>query len=205
MPIMSKIYKNIFSTVSLFFVFSAFSVSATEISLDLESHNGKSIKIAIKNDTSRITYDGESLILDSESKKIFSLSNAISVIGARSLVLDGGQFIWLFVRVPSRDSQGKGYCGAGNEDYLYLFNIKKRNFRKVAQFGVQSCLKNLSIGIDELADIKESTKILFDQKTGVIEFVQEAVNAQEVTSKKIKLSPTKLGITVQEKSLRNVD
>lgn len=116
----------------------------------------------------------------------------------RSLVLDGDEFLWLFIRVPSRDSQGKGYCGAGTEDYLYLFNIKKRDLRKIAQFRLQSCLKNLSIGIDELEDIKESSKISFDQKTGIIEFIQEAVNTQEVTSKKIKLIPTKLGITIQE-------
>lgn len=198
MPIMSRVFKKTFSKVALLLLFSTHSISATEISLNLEPQNGKSIKIAIKNNTSRVTYDGEALSLDFESKKIFSLSNAISVVGTRSLILDGGEFIWLFIKVPSRDSQGKSYCGAGSEDYLYLFNIKKRNFNKVAQFRVQSCLKNLSIGIDELTDIKKSNKILFSQETGTIEFVQEIVNDHEVTSKKIKLYPTKLGITLQE-------
>ena len=201
--IMSKTCKNLLSTATLFFLFSSFSVSATDISLDLESHHGKFIKITIKNNVSRVVYDGEALNLDSGSKKIFSLSNAISSVGTRSLILDGDEFLWLFIRVPSRDAQGKGYCGAGTEDYLYLFNIKRSDFRKVAQFRLQSCLKNLSIGIDELEDIKESSKISFDQKTGIIKFMQEAVNTQEVTAKKITLSPTKLGITAQEKNFKN--
>lgn len=195
---MSKIYKKIFLAVALLKFFSASSALATEISLHLESQNGKSIELAIKNNTSRVAYDGETLKLDFESKKIFSSSNAISTISPRSFILDGGEFIWLFIRIPSRNSQGKGYCGAGTEDYLYLFNIKKKKFKKITQFRVQSCLKNLSIGIDELADIKESNKILLDQRTGTIEFTQEMVDDQKATSKKIKLYPTKLGITVQE-------
>jgi hypothetical protein len=120
-------------------------------------------------------------------------------------MLDTTEFIWLFVRVPSRDSQGKGYCGAGTEDYVYLFSIKHESLNTIKEFQVQSCLKNFSIGVDEEKDINEQNKIFFDKTTGVIEFVQDFVSADEVTSKKIKLVPSKSGIRISEETLKNVN
>jgi hypothetical protein len=206
MQTMSKIYKNFPSSiVLLFFLFSTSIALATELSLDFESFNRKPIKLTIKNNLSRVGYAGKILTLDSKSKKLFSQLESISVIGTQSLMLDTTEFIWLFVRVPSRDSQGKGYCGAGTEDYVYLFSIKHESLNTIKEFQVQSCLKNFSIGVDEEKDINEQNKIFFDKTTGVIEFVQDFVSADEVTSKKIKLVPSKSGIRISEETLKNVN
>jgi hypothetical protein len=206
MQTMSKIYKNFPSSiVLLFFLFSTSIALATELSLDFESFNRKPIKLTIKNNLSRVSYAGKILTLDSKSKKLFSQLESISVIGTQSLMLDTTEFIWLFVRVPSRDSQGKGYCGAGTEDYVYLFSIKHESLNTIKEFQVQSCLKNFSIGVDEEKDINEQNKIFFDKTTGVIEFVQDFVSADEVTSKKIKLVPSKSGIRISEETLKNVN
>lgn len=206
MPTMSKIYKKFPSPAALFFLLYPTSIAlATELSLDFESFNRKPIKLAIKNNLSRVSYAGKNLILDSKSRKLFSQLESISIIGNQSLMLDATEFLWLFIRIPSRDSQGKGYCGAGTEDYIYLFNIKSGSFNTIKEFQVQSCLKNFSVGIDEAKDIKEQNKIFFDKTTGAIEFVQDFVSTEEVTSKKIKLIPSKSGITIFEKNLKNVN
>jgi hypothetical protein len=202
----SKNHTN-FSSVAVlcFSLFSTPITLATDLSLDFESFNRKPIKLTIKSSLSRVSYAGKNLILDSKSKKLFSQLESISVIGTQSLMLDTTEFLWLFVRIPSRDSQGKGYCGAGTEDYVYLFSIKHESLNTIKEFQVQSCLKNFSIGIDEEKDIKEQNKIFFDKTTGVIEFVQDFVSADDVTSKKIKLVPSKSGISISEETLKNVN
>lgn len=205
MPI-SKKHKKLSSTAVLFFALFSTSISlAVELSLDFESFNRKPIKLAITNNLSRVSYGGKNLILDSKSRKLFSQLESISIIGTQSVMLDTTEFLWLFVRIPSRDSQGKGYCGAGTEDYVYLFSIKSGSFNTIKEFQVQSCLRNFSIGIDEEKDIKEQNKIFFDKTTGAIEFVQNFVSADDFTSKKIKLIPSKSGISISEKNLKNVN
>lgn len=44
---------------------------------------------------------------------------------------------------------GQGYCGAGYEDYLLLVEIRGKKLTLKDQFLLQSCLKSISMFIDQ--------------------------------------------------------
>lgn len=48
---------------------------------------------------------------------------------------------------------GQGYCGAGYEDYLLLVEIRGKKLTLKDQFLLQSCLKSISMFIDQGDDI----------------------------------------------------
>jgi hypothetical protein len=60
------------------------------------------------------------------------------------------QLFIVMAREPSRPkAMGRGYCGAGYEDYLLLVEILEKNLLLRDQLLLQSCLKNISMFIDQ--------------------------------------------------------
>ena len=55
----------------------------------------------------------------------------------------------IFTREPSRpNSLGRGYCGAGYEDYLLLAKIEKKIISVKDEYLLQSCLKTKSLRME---------------------------------------------------------
>lgn len=60
------------------------------------------------------------------------------------------QLFIVMVREPSRpNGMGRGYCGAGYEDYLLLVEILEQKLLLRDQLLLQSCLKSISMFIDQ--------------------------------------------------------
>lgn len=60
------------------------------------------------------------------------------------------QLFTVLTREPSRPgAMGQGYCGAGYEDYLLLVEIRGKKLTLKDQFLLQSCLKSISMFIDQ--------------------------------------------------------
>ena len=63
------------------------------------------------------------------------------------------QLFIVMAREPSRPkAMGRGYCGAGYEDYLLLVEIIDRKLLLRDQLLLQSCLKSISMFIDQGED-----------------------------------------------------
>jgi hypothetical protein len=60
------------------------------------------------------------------------------------------QLFIVMVREPSRpNAMGRGYCGAGYEDYLLLVEMLEEKLLLRDQLLLQSCLKSISMFIDQ--------------------------------------------------------
>jgi hypothetical protein len=82
-----------------------------------------------------------------------------------------GVFI-IFVRSPSRPgSMGRGYCGAGYEDYLLLVELEKKILVFRDQFLLQSCLNGNLIYTDDGQD--DPIKLLIRNDDGSLDFSWE--------------------------------
>jgi hypothetical protein len=56
----------------------------------------------------------------------------------------------IFARIPSvPEAGGRGYCGAGHEDYMLLVEQKDRSLRLLDRLLIQSCLKNINLASDQ--------------------------------------------------------
>ncbi|MFC5740443.1 hypothetical protein [Dyella tabacisoli] len=65
----------------------------------------------------------------------------------------------IYVRIPSApNAGGRGYCGAGDEDYMLLVERKERSLRLLDRLLIQSCLKNISLASDQGYDPRHALK-----------------------------------------------
>lgn len=84
-----------------------------------------------------------------------------------------------------------GYCGAGFEDYIFLFKLDKKSVHVVDRYLTQSCLKNVTVDIDSIEDRRDmNEKILFDAETGQLTFRQGIVDNANIIEKNIQLTPS---------------
>jgi hypothetical protein len=60
---------------------------------------------------------------------------------------------WLLVREPSRGRGDVGFCGAGHEDHLLLVKVVKSIGKTVDDFLVQSCLRSISMDMDQFDEL----------------------------------------------------
>jgi hypothetical protein len=116
----------------------------------LLSVHGPRISIDIK--------EGRAVAKDKEKNIVYQVDRAISrhlIRGSdtRLISSESGSKEQLFIvltREPSRPgAMGHGYCGAGYEDYLLLIEVLGRKLLLRDQFLVQSCLKSISMFIDQ--------------------------------------------------------
>ncbi|HZW14396.1 MAG TPA: hypothetical protein VFF81_14550 [Noviherbaspirillum sp.] len=189
----AKTNKLLLVSLVYFVLFS--SVLAAEYRLEfLDSYN-QPIRIFAKNNLIEISRAKKKISLDRESKRILTQMDSILVISNRTFLLDSQQYFWAFIRLPSKNSHGAGFCGAGLEDFLVLFKIQRSNLYLIDKYQAQSCLNSISINIDQIEEV--DTKIAFSRENGIIQFSQEFVNSESVYSKTIRLTPLSLRILVQ--------
>jgi hypothetical protein len=195
---MSKINKLCFSGIFLaYFSFISFSF-ATENHLTFSSSNAIPIDIYVKNSFIKITYNKKKIPIDLMSKRIFSQMDSMAVVSNKTFPMDSEQYFWAFIRKPSRNLNGTGFCGAGFEDYFYLFKVTKNKLKLIDEYQAQSCLDSFSIDIDEIKEVNEpNKKISFYPETGVIEFTQEFIKNETAFSREIKLTPSISKIVVE--------
>ncbi len=75
----------------------------------------------------------------------------------------------VMTREPSRpNAMGRGYCGAGYEDYLLLVEILEQKLFLRDRFLLQSCLKSISMYIDQGDDHPKNG--LIDEKNGSLSY-----------------------------------
>jgi hypothetical protein len=95
---------------------------------------------------------------DNEKNIIYEVAAAISqyLIRADDIRLIGNvsntkaQLFIVMAREPSRPkAMGRGYCGAGYEDYLLLVEVLEKKLLLRDQLLLQSCLKSISMFIDQ--------------------------------------------------------
>lgn len=68
-----------------------------------------------------------------------------------------GPLFIVLSREPSRpNSMGRGYCGAGYEEYLLLIEISREKIELRDQFLLQSCLKSIAMVIDNGDDLDDA-------------------------------------------------
>ena len=70
---------------------------------------------------------------------------------------------WLLVREASRARGDAGFCGAGHEDHLLLIKVTKSIGSAIDDFLVQSCLKSVSMEMDQFNELMVAISI--DEQT----------------------------------------
>lgn len=193
MRIMSRINKLLL--IGLVYLVPIQAVLASENRLQFLDTDNQPIRIFAKNKMVGASRAKKKISLDRESKKMLLQMDSILVISNRTFLLNAQQYFWAFVRLPSKDSQGKGFCGAGLEDYFVLFRIKESDLYLIDKYQAQSCLDSTSIEVDEIEEV--DTKTSFSPESGVVQFSQEFVKGESVYSKAIKLTPQNTRILVE--------
>lgn len=69
---------------------------------------------------------------------------------------DGGNYLVLIARAPSKSPQGSGYCGAGYEDHVILLEYRNLNIVRRDDFLLQSCLSSIALDTDDADDIMKA-------------------------------------------------
>lgn len=79
---------------------------------------------------------------------------------------------WLLVREASRAGGDAGFCGAGHEDHLLLIKVTKSVGSAVDDFLAQSCLKSISMDMDQFNELLGAISI--DKQTRQLSLQQRA-------------------------------
>ena len=138
------------STSTIILLAALISPTAVADNLVLPSAQGTRVVIDVKKQ--------QVLAKDKERNISYSIDNAITrhIIRAEDIQLIANeskpeaQLFIVLAREPSRPSaMGQGYCGAGYEDYLLLVEMLGHKLILRDQFLLQSCLKSISMFIDQ--------------------------------------------------------
>lgn len=158
------------SKIRFFFIliniFVAIPTNATDEVLLLSSHDSR---VSVKMQNHR-------LVAKETGKNLnYQVSNATSnhlmrAYDARMISDNSDQNGPLFIvlsREPSRpNSTGRGYCGAGYEEYLLLIEISRAKIELRDQLLLQSCLKSISMLIDHGDDLDDAGNGLIPNNDG---------------------------------------
>jgi hypothetical protein len=191
------IVNKFLSVVFICFISASFAIATESHSSILDVDNNL-ISIYANNGLVKVSRSGKNISVDQESKKILANMDSISIISNKSFSVDTKQYFWSFIRLPSRNSSGAGYCGAGFEDFIILFSINQSKLTFVDKYQAQSCLENFSIGVDSIKDV--NSYVLFSPETNDIEISQDQFKEGKVTTQKIRLKamPPKIETTILE-------
>jgi hypothetical protein len=160
---MLKKIRNLCILVNIFFAIPA---SANNEVLLLSSHDSQ---ISVKMQNHRL------VAKEGRNNRNYQISNAVSdhlirAYEARMISDKSDQNGPLFIvlsREPSRpNSMGRGYCGAGYEEYLLLIEISRSKIELRDQFLLQSCLKSISMLIDHGDDLDDAGNGLIPNNDG---------------------------------------
>lgn len=156
-----------------------------------------SIAVDIKNNRASLKGRKEQVTYHIDPTISKRLAKAIEVKQLTSLANAKGETIILLTRQLSKPTaMGKGYCGAGFEDYLLLTQITKEKITLLDNIALQSCLNSISVfsnrGDDNLGaglTLKEDGSIRY-------RLVDDEYDTQRILTIKhmrfdIKISPDK--------------
>jgi len=127
-------------------------ISPTTVADDLVLQSAQGTRVVIDVKKPQVfTKDKErkiSYIIDNAIIRHFIRAEDIRLIEKESK--PEAQLFTVLTREPSRPgAMGQGYCGAGYEDYLLLVEIRGKKLTLKDQFLLQSCLKSISMFIDQ--------------------------------------------------------
>ncbi len=154
----------------LFIFIAAFidqSAAATE--LLLQSPDGGRVTLNVKKQkvTARDNQNNIAYEVATGISKHLKRAGDVRLVGGPSN--PESQLFIVMTREPSRpNAMGQGYCGAGYEDYLLLVEILERKLLLRDRFLLQSCLKSISMYIDQGDD--HSKNGLIDDKNGSLSY-----------------------------------
>jgi hypothetical protein len=163
MQTMLKKIRTLFILVNIFLALPA---NANDEILIFSSHESQ-ISVKIRNN--RLAAKEIRKNLD------YQVSNAVSshllrAYNARIISDKSDQNGPLFIvlsREPSRpNSMGRGYCGAGYEEYLLLIEISRTKIELRDQFLLQSCLKSIAMLIENGDDLDDAGNGLIPNSDG---------------------------------------
>jgi hypothetical protein len=97
---------------------------------------------------------------------------------------------------------GQGYCGAGYEDYLLLVEILKKELIFRDKFLLQSCIKSISVFIDQGDD--NPSNALIHEKDGSLSYrlVDDDYNNRRKLTIQKKRFKVELELALASKSTR---
>ena len=153
----------------------------------------------------RISLGKTELILDKRLSKDFRLIDDASLITPKFILEDKKSYLWLFVQLPSKpNSFGKGYCGSGSEDYIYLLKLEAPKLKYVDRFMARSCLDN--IDIDEGEDITTNNLPLVVSEN-VLEFSQTYYDVKKLRIRQVRLvpSPAQIRIIIKGEKVEKIN
>lgn len=137
-----------------FFLLLSFSVFA-------DKHNHLSAEVTAWGKL-KFHYKGYSVAVDKRLKKEMQFAEELIVINSRPFDVKGKSYVWLIAKVTSKPKAfGKGYCGAGTEDYLVLASLKKNLIQYHDKFKVQSCMDGFRLDPEPESSQKISDVISF--------------------------------------------
>lgn len=93
---------------------------------------------------------------------------------------------WLLLREASRARGGAGFCGAGHEDHLLLVKVTKSVGTAIDDFLAQSCLKSISMDVDEFNELMGAISI--DQQTRQLALQQTVSSDTESIKQKVRIA-----------------
>lgn len=132
--------------------------------------------------------NGSQLRLDRKLESDFYLVDSVFVLNEVPFEVNGEKYFWFVAKRPSKpQSFGKGFCGAGTEDYLYLIGFADAKLVYVDRLLVRSCLNNIEVGYGE--DLGKE-QLVFEQKNGIVKFSQRRVNESKTSVEELTLTPT---------------
>lgn len=104
--------------------------------------------------------------LDKGARQILRRSHELLPVFSQPIA--GGNYLVLIARIPSKNPQGLGHCGAGDEDHAILLEHSKQNIALRDDFLLQSCLSSISLDSEDGDDILKS--LLVDPRNHSIRF-----------------------------------
>lgn len=106
---------------------------------------------------------------------------------------------WLLVREPSRGRGDVGFCGAGHEDHLLLVKVAKSVVRAVDDFLAQSCMKSISMDMDQFEELLGAINIDAQRKQLILN--QSIASETDSLRREVNIAVVKHRIKV---STRNI-
>jgi hypothetical protein len=154
-------------TIGLFIsIFTAITARADDTLLLLASHE---TQVALKLQNYHLVAQEFGKHLNYQVSKAVS-RHLIRAYNAHIIANKSNQNGPLFIvlsREPSRpNAMGRGYCGAGYEEYLLLIEVTRSKIELRDQFLLQSCLKSISMFVDHGNDLDDAENGLIPNSDG---------------------------------------
>lgn len=155
---------SILSILANFFYWTP--ASASDQILLLSSHDSQ---ISVKMRNQRLTAKEVRKNLDYQVSR--AVSNHLLPAYSTRVISDksdqNGPLFLVLSREPSRpNSMGRGYCGAGYEEYLLLVETSHKKIELRDQFLLQSCLKSIAMLIENGDDLDDAANGLTPNSDG---------------------------------------